>query len=551
MKLNVIYRNNKTGKALLDEIRSHWKEVTWEEFTLEDTLYVNIHLGDEGARYRRTLNNPTAIKRCMDLDNFLGVMKMNQIHAGYEDKAASKIYEVLLLDMKIIFIRQKVSGKGGDKSKYMRENQKTRVAEIARKSLLMSGLDLAVVRIQLNSRKRFQVIGVDPSPDLRDKDISRLIDEFDKMKNCKPREVKMGADPEFMIINYRTGKLVSASDFFPVQGMVGCDNIRLPNRQQRPVAELRPKPEKSPLQLVANIRYALIRANSMAAYKKVRWAAGSQPVPGFSIGGHIHFSNVDLNTALLRALDNYLGLLVFMIENPNTAVKRRKKYGLLGEYREKSYGGFEYRTPGSWLITQKIATAVICLAKIVATNYLQLQNNYLNIAEAQKAFYTGDKDYFMKDIDNIWKDLEQSYLYEKYAEEIEIIYWMIKNDIQWDEKMDIRKGWNLNSGSRRNNSRAALQNSRSVTQSPENTVSTTSASTAGRNRSNVRSSASRSSRTRRSSGSGRNINMENIARNTVVIQNQPMDTFPSRASGAQSGRVVAPGGVRRAIMVSS
>ncbi len=551
MKLNVVYKNNQFGEKLLEGIKSHWKEVSCDEFTLGEINYININLGNEKARFERTINHPQAIKRCTDPDNFLSIMKLNQIHAGVEEKEASKIYEVLLFDMKIIFIRQKVLGKGGDKTKYMRENQKTRVAEIAKKALLLSGLDLAIVKIQLNSRKRLQVIGVDPCPDLRDKDISSLIDEFDNMFNCKKREVKLGADPEFMIINSRTGKLVSASYFFPVQGIVGCDNIRLPNRQQRPVAELRPKPDRSPMQLIANLRYALTRASSMAPYNNVKWVAGSQPVAGYSIGGHIHFSNVDLNTALIRALDNYVGLLVFMIEKPHTAARRRKKYGFLGDYREKDYGGFEYRTPGSWLISQKIATAVICLAKIVASNYLQLQNNYLNIAEAQQAFYTGDRDYFKKDIENIWKDLEYTKLFNKYAEEIGIIYWMIKNDIQWDERMDIRKGWNITTGSKRTNSRAALENSRHLSDDSEN--NTISGSSSGGSRSNERRTGnSRSGRSRRSTNSSvRNVtNVENVTRTPVVIQNQPLNTMvPVRAPGDQ-GRIVAPGGVRRAIMVS-
>ncbi len=549
MKLKVVYQNNQMGNKLLEGIKSHWQEVSWDEFTLGEINYININLGNEKARFERTINHPQAIKRCTDPDNILSVMKLNRVHAGPEDREASKIYEALLFDMKIIFIRQKVLGKGGGKTKYMRENQKSRVAEIAKRALLLSGLDLAVIKIQLNSRKRLQVIGVDPCPDLRDKDISSLIDELDKIYDCKKREVKLGADPEFMIINNRTGKLVSASHFFPVQGIVGCDNIRLPNRQQRPVAELRPKPEKSPLQLIGNLRYALTRANSMAPYKNVKWVAGSQPVAGYSIGGHIHFSNVNLNAALLRALDNYVGLLVFMIEKPHTAARRRKKYGFLGDYREKDYGGFEYRTPGSWLMSQRIATAVICLAKIVASNYLQLQNNYLNIAEAQQAFYTGDRDYFMKDFENIWKDLEYTKLFDKYAEEIGIIYWMIKNDIQWDEKMDIRKGWNITGGSKRNNSRAALENSRHLPDDSGDTMSTPGV-TSGRSRSSDRRPTDRSSRSRRSTRSSViNVSrVENLTRNSVVIQNQPQDTGPIGDTGTQ-GRIVAPGGVRRAIMV--
>lgn len=549
MKLNLVYENNKAGQRLLEAIKSRYQEAGWDEFMIEEEAYLHIYLDNGKSTDVRTINSPQAIKRCSEPDKLISIMKSNGIKAGLEDAAASKIYEVLVFDMKIIFIRQKVGSKSGNKIKYMRENQKTKVAEIAKKALLLSGLDLALIKIQLNSHKRLQVIDAEPGPGLRDKDITVLLEEFDKIYSLKKKEVKLGADPEFMIINKSTGKLVSASQFFPVQGLVGCDNIRLPNRQQRPIAELRPKPEKSPLQLVANIRYALIRASSMAAYSNVKWVAGSHPVAGYSIGGHIHFSNVELNAAVMRALDNYLGLLVFMIEKPNTACRRRKKYGLLGEYREKSYGGFEYRTPGSWLMSQKIATGVLCLAKIVASNYLQLYNNYLNTAEAQDAFYSGKREYFVKYFDQIWEDIEGTQLYPKYAEEVDIIRCMIINDIQWDEKMDIRKGWNISNASRRS-SKAALSNSRQSQDSSRVQTSSSSSPAAG-NRNTERRTSGRSTQTRRSSGSGRRnlSNPENISRNTLVIATPSLPAAIPMIQGT-AGRIVSPGGVRRAISCS-
>jgi hypothetical protein len=547
MKLNLVYENNKSGQRLLEAIKSRYQEASWNEFLLEGAPYLYISLDNEKTADVRTINSPQAIKRCFDQDSLISIMKANGINAGLEDVAGFKIYEVLVFDMKIIFIRQKVGSKRGTKVRYMRENQKTKVAEMAKKALLLSGLDLALIKIQLNSRKRFQVIAAESSPSLRDKDISVLLDELDKIYNYQKKEVKLGADPEFMIINNRTGKLVSASTFFPAQGLVGCDNIRLPNRQQRPIAELRPKPEKSPLQLVANIRYALIRANSMAAYSNVKWVAGSHPVAGYSIGGHIHFSNVNLNAALIRALDNYLGLLVFMIERSKTACKRRKKYGLLSEYREKNYGGFEYRTPGSWLMSQKIATGVLCLAKIVASNYLQLSHNYLNTAEAQAAFYSGNREYFMKDFDQIWQDIQETQLYPKYAEEIEIIRWMIKNDIQWDERMDIRKGWSISSASRRS-SKAALSNSRL---SRDSYRAQSGSSISSGSRSSERRSSGRSTRRSSRSGGGRNLSIldNNINRYTVVITTSSLPVTNTINPGT-TGRIVAPGGVRRAISCS-
>jgi len=132
-----------------------------------------------------------------------------------------------------------------------------------------------------------------------------------------------------------------------------------------------------------------------------------------------------------------------LIENPATAAKRRKKYGLLGDYRLKEHGGFEYRTLGSWLVSQKIATAVLCLAKIVANRYAEIPQNYLNTAEAQRAFYKGDQDFFRPMFNSIWTNLEKLDLYELYREELQIIPEMIRNSVIWDEKSDLRRGWKL------------------------------------------------------------------------------------------------------------
>ncbi|MDD3853865.1 MAG: hypothetical protein PHD40_09480, partial [Syntrophomonadaceae bacterium] len=235
----------------------------------------------------------------------------------------------------------------------------------------------------------------------------------------------------------------AASQFFPRDGLVGCDNIRVPNRQQRPVAELRPKPEYSPEELTINIKLALNNAVRLAPYQNIKWIAGSQPFGGYSIGGHIHFSNIKLTGGLLRALDNYLGLVVFLIENPITAVRRRRKYGFLGDFRLKDHGGFEYRTPASWLVSQEITLAVLCLAKIVANRYALLPHNFLNTIEAQQAFYEGDQDYFRLVFSTLWSHLRQLDLYNRYYDELNVIHNMIEKGINWDEKVDVRKGWNI------------------------------------------------------------------------------------------------------------
>src|SRR5690606_31866806 len=90
-------------------------------------------------------------------------------------------------------------------------------------------------------------------------------------------------------------------------------------------------------------------------------------------------------------LDNYLALPVLFLENPKSSRLRRPRYGFLGDWRSQPHGGFEYRTPGSWLISPQYAQAVLCLAKVVATDYPLLRRNvFLSLAN-QRAFYQADK----------------------------------------------------------------------------------------------------------------------------------------------------------------
>ena len=338
---------------------------------------------------------------------------------------------------------------------------------------------------------------------------------MDKIKNMAERDaelrniqVKMGADPEFMILNSKTGKMLSASEFFPRDGIIGCDNIRVPNRQQRPIAEVRPRPALSPIELSSNIRQALISASRLAPYQNTRWLAGSQPVKGYSIGGHIHFSNIRLDGGLLRALDNYLGIPIFLIENPTSAARRRRKYGFMGDYRIKYHGGFEYRTPGSWLMSQKVTTAVLCLAKIVANRYAEIPQNYLNTVEAQKAFYKGDQDFFRPIFHSLWANLKKLDLYEEYQEELQIIPEMIDNQVTWDEKIDLRKGWKLTQPTKREYNSASRSRNR-----PSSVLSANSVSPSGR-----------------ASVSGRTGSSSYYSRSSTRVGVTDMRTTSSRAS---------------------
>jgi hypothetical protein len=310
-----------------------------------------------------------------------------------------------------------------------------------------------MITVAVTGKRKFKVLNIDPSPVIRKRDLNSLVSKLESLYYHNPSQefkpIKLGADPEFMLFNSKSGKMVAASEFFPREGIVGCDNIRIPNRQQRPVAEIRPSPELSPHILIDNIRHALKMANKMAPYRKVKWVAGSHPTGNYSIGGHIHFSNIDLNYSLLRALDNYLGIPVFLIENPISAARRRKKYGLLADFRVKDYGGFEYRTPGSWLVSPQLALAILCLAKIVAIHHMELTENYLDNYEAQSAFYQGNQNFFRPAFEHLWSNISSTETYLQYNNELKIIFYMVTNTITWDENNDFREVWKISANTKR------------------------------------------------------------------------------------------------------
>lgn len=450
MKLNILHRANPTGESILNYFRQSWERVNTNEFQMDGHNYLEITAEQGRGPITLNINKARAFMNSVNNTVIEEILNLNGIPVSFlPSDLTNKTYDFLILDRSILSIRQTIYGKSAINKKYIEENQVSKIADLARRTMYLLGLDYAMISISINRSRKMKVSGVDASPTIRDKDLYDYIQKLEELKATyqdgwpEQVEIKLGADPEFMIANSKNGKMVPASEFFPRDGLFGCDNIRIPSRQQRPVAELRPKPETSPTSLYINIKQALEQANKKVPYRNIKWLAGSQPFNGYSTGGHIHFSNFELNNQSLRALDNYLGLPIFMIENQTTSIKRRNKYGQLGDFRIKDYGGFEYRTPGSWLISPEITLAVLCLAKMVSSNYRLLKRNYFITVEAQRAFYNGDQQYFKPYFEEIWSDIQRLDMYNEYKNHLEAIPNMIFSNLCWDEKLDIRKSWAL------------------------------------------------------------------------------------------------------------
>ncbi len=461
MLLGFTYRDNKTGASVRAYLSSIGLVSAQREVIIDGQVYQRmlIKSGPSDVRYQvnsiqavQTSQNPNAIWNILDIN---GIPFNPNLDDDY-----IRSYNMLIFDWQCMSIRQNPSNRGG-KPKYIEEEQVRKGAEMAKRALYVLGLDYGMVKVAVTAIKKLYVVKIDSSPVIRDKDLTVLLRKLERVIDIanrpNSREVKMGADPEFMLYNIKNGKMTPASQFFPRDGIVGCDALRTPNRQSRPIAELRPRPANSPHRLLANLEDAMQTAYRLAPYKNIKWLAGSRPFQGYSIGGHIHFSNVEMNNHILRALDSYLGLPVFLLENQATAVKRRLKYGFLADFRLKDYGGFEYRTLASWLVSPQIAAAVLCLAKIVASNYLYLTRNCFSGIEAQRAFYEGNQEHLRLMFNDIWSDIKKLSMYSTYQQVLQIIPDMVNSNTNWDEREDMRKSWGITGKAVKKNDLLLLQ----------------------------------------------------------------------------------------------
>ncbi|MGE5416667.1 MAG: putative amidoligase domain-containing protein [Acidobacteriota bacterium] len=457
MSTILYYAKNDTGKKLVKSITDIIPKTNVSEETISGHQHLKINipvLGPNNATVE--INEPAAIKLALDKEGSTRVHRLNRLMTYDEDAKNDKMvreYKITMLNLQPVKVSRKDNSSAAAQSagwkavdlneEKEREIRKTLVSgRIAVQSL---GLDFALVHLGLNKLQNIFVISIDPSPALgnfRIEKLARFAVEY-MTGEWNSNEVMLGADPEFMMVENSKDRLIVASTFFPRFGDVGCDNLRVRNRQQRPIAELRPAPSSNPLILTDNIRRTMVQALKLAPYRNIRWLAGSLPVDEYPIGGHVHFSKIALSSKLLRALDNYLAIPVLLMENADTSAKRRKKYGLLSDFRTKEYGGFEYRTLSSWIVNPTITRGVLSMAKVIALNHLQLKENIFTEPDAHEAFYSGDKEYFMNYYTYMWKkliSLPGAYDYVPYMQEINEL---CHSPEGWNEYLNIRETWDL------------------------------------------------------------------------------------------------------------
>ena len=329
------------------------------------------------------------------------------------------------------------------------DEQSRRVCLMAVRAVHALGLEFGLATLGVNAYGRIFVLDVAPTPVLRGRllelfaaGLAEFMDAMDAGRAGRG-EVLLGTDLEFMMKG-RRGQMVLASRYFPAKGRVGCDDRTFAgDRSKRPLAEIRPEPAPTPEELLDHIAAALNEAVRMNSAPYPEWVAGSAPFERFPIGGHVHFSGVPHTARMVSLLDVYVGLPLMLIEDPVSTLRRRPKYGFLGDVRHKPYGGFEYRTPASFLVDPDIALGALALAYTVALHQAQLAYLPLHGGDNTAAFYSSDRVHLLPLVMRAHEQIRRTSTYLRYQEPIDLIFSMIRNDEVWDESVDVRKSWGI------------------------------------------------------------------------------------------------------------
>lgn len=320
------------------------------------------------------------------------------------------------------------------------------MTEAACRSVYVLGLHFACVKILVHPGGYWYVQQVDPAPVIDDdlgwaygEKIGQLLKGLES--DDHPLDVTLGADPEF-VLAAPDGRLMDVSRYVERDGVIGYDRLsRSPRGSRYPIAELRPVPSPSPLVLATNIERALDRATRVLPVRKTKWIAGSYPAGQIPTGGHIHLSGIDLTTPLLKAFDDYLAIPLMLLERRTPAKRRRRRYGRLGDFRRKEHGGFEYRTPSSWLVSPQATKGALALAKVVATEWASLPVDPWQGSYHVREFYLSKKARFRRSFERIWHSIIHTPTGQQYAYELSYIHSMVTSRREWNEELDIKEAW--------------------------------------------------------------------------------------------------------------
>lgn len=173
-------------------------------------------------------------------------------------------------------------------------------------------------------------------------------------------KLTFGGDPEFLVEEITTGSFVGAEGVLRhpnLHSMIGVDGCSY-------TGEIRIPPQTSFLGIFKAMKDIIcVKLPQELNLQRYRITAGSGK--SSPTGGHIHFGGMGKS-----ASSAFLKNIAFFITRPLNEVsntqRRAGSYGNENDYEGKGWGGFEARSPLSWIISPKITKGVYAIAEVLA-----------------------------------------------------------------------------------------------------------------------------------------------------------------------------------------
>lgn len=227
----------------------------------------------------------------------------------------------------------------------------------------------------------------------------------------------LGCDPE--LVCRLNGRFVSAHNYFKSNssfGLDGCDSI----------AELRPGYSESPIDLTAKIK-AIIDYGHEKQPELEFFAGHFQD--NMTLGGHIHFG-IQPEDEIIDALDVTLYALSNCIDDREQRSKReRSGYGKRKAFRKQPHG-FEFRTPGSFLLSPSTTLVTLTLAKLAV---LAAEEDDLDISELKGRQHSVT---FLRSLKNSLKTIPEDC--EEGLKELDLLI-----SKKWNWNLNILPAWGI------------------------------------------------------------------------------------------------------------
>ena len=180
----------------------------------------------------------------------------------------------------------------------------------------------------------------------------------------------IGCDPELVV--RKEGQFCCADNFFKANSSMGLDGCSS-------IAEIRGMYSEDVIDITAKIRIVLEYGHQK--HPELEFISGHY-ANDFALGGHIHFG-LTPEPKIISALDIVLRSLSNCIDDKDQRNKReRSGYGKISAYRKKYYG-FEYRTPGSWLLSPSTTLVTLTLAKLAVIGVTEDNLDFVEIKNRQ------------------------------------------------------------------------------------------------------------------------------------------------------------------------